>query len=64
MASVMTRLKETLRLMIGIGSYSKYVQHMQQHHRDAVVMNETEYFRYCQDRRYPSKKGEINRCPC
>lgn len=55
---------DTARLMVGVGSYENYRQHMQQHHRDAPLMSETEYFRYCQNSRYPSGNGEIKRCPC
>ncbi len=59
-----SRLKETARLMVGVGSYENYRRHMQQHHRGAEPMSETEYFRYCQEARYPGKSGEIKRCPC
>jgi len=59
-----SRIAETARLMVGVGSYEKYVLHMQQHHSDTPLMSETEYFRYCQNSRYPSANGEIKRCPC
>lgn len=59
-----SRIVETTRLMVGIGSYEKYVAHMQNHHVDAPMMSETEYFRYCQNSRYPTKNGEVKRCPC
>ena len=58
-------IKETLLLMVGVGSYEKYRQHMAAHHPDAPVMSETEYFRHCQEARYPSDKNRsIKRCPC
>jgi len=59
-----SRIAETARLMVGIGSYDKYLQHMQNHHAGVKPLSETEYFRYCQNNRYPSASGEIKRCPC
>lgn len=64
MANLMTRLKETARLMVGVGSYEKYREHLCTHHPEIIPMTETEYFRYCQNSRYPSGDGEIKRCPC
>ena len=55
---------ETARLMVGVGDYRKYCAHMQQQHPDVEVMTETQYFRYCQEARYPGKDGAIKRCPC
>ena len=61
----MKTLLETLRLMVGIGSYKKYRQHMAQHHPEAAVMSETEYFRHCQESRYPTAKNRhLKKCPC
>lgn len=65
MKNILIRLAETARLMVGIGSYQKYRLHMQRQHPAAPVMSETEYFRYCQNSRYPSDTNrEIKRCPC
>jgi len=58
------RLAETLRLMVGIGDYARYCEHMREHHAGEPVMTETGYFRHCQQARYPSKAGQISRCPC
>ena len=58
------RVAETARLMVGVGNYNKYCSHMQQHHPERPVMTETEYFRYGQNARYPTKDGAIKRCPC
>jgi len=58
------RTIDTLRLMVGVGNYQAYCVHMQQHHADTKVMTETEYFRHCQNARYPTKDGSIKRCPC
>jgi uncharacterized short protein YbdD (DUF466 family) len=58
------RVAQTARLMVGVGDYANYVEHMRQHHPDRPPMTHTEYFRYCQAARYPSKDGTIKRCPC
>ena len=58
------RIVETSRLMVGVGDYAKYCSHMQTHHPEATVLSETEYFRYCQEARFPSRAGAIKRCPC
>jgi uncharacterized short protein YbdD (DUF466 family) len=58
------RAAETARLMVGVGNYHKYCAHMQAQHPDAPLLTETEYFRYGQNSRYPTKEGVIKRCPC
>jgi uncharacterized short protein YbdD (DUF466 family) len=58
------RVAQTARLMVGVGDYANYVEHMHQHHPDRQPMTHTEYFRYCQVARYPTKDGKIKRCPC
>lgn len=58
------RSAQTLRLMVGVGDYEGYVEHMRGHHPDAAPMSRAEYFRYCQNARYPTKDGSIKRCPC
>jgi uncharacterized short protein YbdD (DUF466 family) len=62
--SVLCRVADTLRLMVGVGNYQVYCEHMRQMHPEAEPMNETAYFRYCQQARYPSRAGAIKRCPC
>lgn len=57
-------LQDAARLMVGVGSYAQYCAHMVTHHPDTTPMTEVEYFRYCQDARYPGKSGSIKRCPC
>ena len=64
MSTVAKRFADTLRLMVGIGDYARYCEHMRAHHAGAPVMSEAEYFRYCQQARFPSKAGQIRRCPC
>lgn len=58
------RVAQTLRLMVGIGDYEGYVDHMRQQHPDQQPMTKADYFRYCQMARYPTKDGKIKRCPC
>lgn len=58
------RTQEMARLMVGVGDYQRYRTHMAQHHPGVVAMTEAEYFRYCQDSRYPGRDGAIKRCPC
>lgn len=62
--TVWRRLVQTARLMVGVGDYQRYRTHMAQHHPEVVAMTETEYFRHCQDSRYPGKDGAMKRCPC
>lgn len=64
LAALPRRIAQTLRLMVGVGDYEGYLAHMRAHHTDAQVMSRTEYFRYCQNARYPGKDGDIKRCPC
>ena len=58
------RLTETARLMVGVGDYARYCEHMQARHPEEKIMSEAEFFRYCQERRYPGRAGDIRRCPC
>jgi uncharacterized short protein YbdD (DUF466 family) len=62
--NILLRAMQTARLMVGVGDYQQYLSHMQSHHPDATAMSEVEYFRRCQDSRYPGKDGSIKRCPC
>jgi uncharacterized short protein YbdD (DUF466 family) len=62
--AVLARAVQTARLMVGVGDYQQYLQHMQLHHPDTTAMSEVAYFRYCQESRYPGKDGSIKRCPC
>lgn len=59
-----TLLKDTARLMVGVGNYRRYCEHMAEIHPGIPVMTESDYFRYCQEARYPGKSGSIHRCPC
>ena len=59
-----SRCAETARLMVGVGNYTQYLAHMRAHHPEVVAMSEVEYFRHCQNARYPGADGTIKRCPC
>ncbi len=61
---VFVRTAQTLRLMVGVGDYDGYLQHVRQHHPDHKPMTRSDYFHYCQTARYPTRDGEIKRCPC
>ncbi len=61
---LLRRTAQTLRLMVGVGDYDGYLEHMRQHHPEQQAMTRSDYFRYCQSARYPSKGGKIHRCPC
>jgi uncharacterized short protein YbdD (DUF466 family) len=58
------RATQTLRLMVGVGDYDQYVEHVLRHHPEQEPMTRAGYFRYCQTARYPTKDGNIKRCPC
>jgi uncharacterized short protein YbdD (DUF466 family) len=64
MKTRMAFVVDTLRLMVGVGNYRQYCAHMQQRHPGILPMTETDYFRYCQQARFPSKAGVLKRCPC
>ena len=61
---IFRRAAQTLRLMVGVGDYDAYVEHVRRHHPDQELMTRSGYFRYCQTARYPAKDGKIKRCPC
>ena len=58
------RVAQTLRLMVGVGDYDGYLDHVRKHHLEQQPMTRSEHFRYCQTARYPTKDGDIKRCPC
>ena len=62
--AILQRTAQAARMMVGVGDYDGYKTHMESHHPELTPMSEREYFRYCQDARYPSKAGKITRCPC
>lgn len=48
------------RMLVGMPSYARYCQHMAEHHPDAPVMSEVEFFRNRQEARYGG--GGAPRC--
>ncbi len=64
MLTLLKRLQQSFRLMVGIADYETYVGHMKEHHPDIAPMDEKAFFRYCIEARYPSNGGKMNRCPC
>ncbi len=55
---------QTLRLMIGVGNYDAYVEHMQSHHPEAPVLDYAAWYRSRVDARYGGGDGKVSRCPC
>lgn len=64
MLTLLKRLQQSFRLMVGVPDYATYLDHMKNHHPDLEPMDEKTFFRYCIDARYPSNSGKMNRCPC
>lgn len=64
MLTLLKRLQQSFRLMVGIPDYATYLGHMQEHHPDLEPMDEKTFFRYCIEARYPSNGSKMNRCPC
>lgn len=63
-AELWQRLQQSFRLMVGVPDYQAYLEHMREHHPDLEAMDEKTFFRYCVDARYPSKAGNMKKCPC
>lgn len=65
MLTLLKRLQQSFRLMVGIPDYATYVGHMKEHHPDITPMDEKAFFRYCIEARYPGGNGgKMTRCPC
>jgi uncharacterized short protein YbdD (DUF466 family) len=64
MNKLLTTIKQTLYLMVGMGDYQAYVMHCEQHHPGYQAMSEKDYFLHRLNARYPGKKNNLNRCPC
>jgi uncharacterized short protein YbdD (DUF466 family) len=56
-----SRVRDTLRLMIGIPDYERYVAHIRAHHPEKEPMSYEAFFRERQDARFGGK-GDIRRC--
>lgn len=53
------RLRQSLRLMVGVPEYDTYVAHMRNKHPDQPVMPYEKFFRERQEARYG---GKVGRC--
>jgi len=60
--TLLLRLRQTGRLMVGVPDYDTYVEHRRLHHPDQPVMTYEEFFRERQDSRYGGGSGKIGRC--
>lgn len=61
---IVLRIAETMRLMVGVGDYDRYLEHVRLHHPELAPLSRSDFFRHCQNARYPSGDGQIKRCPC
>lgn len=51
------RLRQALRLMVGVGDYERYRAHLAVHHPERVPMSEADWFAQRQQARY-GKQGQ------
>jgi uncharacterized short protein YbdD (DUF466 family) len=58
-ASGARRLRQSLRLMVGVPEYDTYVTHMRNKHPGQPIMPYREFFRERQEARYD---GKVGRC--
>ncbi|SFW13587.1 YbdD/YjiX family protein [Nitrosovibrio sp. Nv17] len=58
-ATAVRRLRQGMRLMVGVPRYDAYVEHMRTTHPDRPVMSYPEFFRERQEARY---NGKVGRC--
>lgn len=56
-STLLTILRRTARLMVGLPDYEAYLAHMAQHHPGASVMSKVTFFRDRQEARYGGKNG-------
>ena len=54
---LLRHVADTGRLMVGVPPYAAYREHMAQHHPEAPLMNEREFFRNRQEARYGGRGG-------
>ncbi|OHC74007.1 MAG: hypothetical protein A3G18_10755 [Rhodospirillales bacterium RIFCSPLOWO2_12_FULL_58_28] len=59
--TLISYIKETLLLMVGLPDYDAYVRHRLARHADRPVMSREEFFRERQENRYGAN-GKTNRC--
>ena len=56
-SKLLTLVRDTARLMIGLPSYEAYCAHMAERHPEREAMSEAEFFRERQEARYGAKGG-------
>jgi uncharacterized short protein YbdD (DUF466 family) len=59
LAEGVRKLRQSLRLMVGVPEYDTYVTHMRDKHPHLPVMSYQQFFRERQEARYGSK---VSRC--
>ena len=57
MIALLTKLRRTARLMVGLPDYDAYCAHMATRHPDVQVMSRVQFFRNRQEARYGGKNG-------
>ena len=62
--TLVKRMQQSFRLMVGVPDYENYLAHMKQHHPDLTPMDAKTFYRHCIDARYPSAGGNMKKCPC
>ena len=60
--TLLLRLRQTGRLMVGVPDYDTYVEHRRANHPDQPVMTYAEFFRERQNARYAVEKGRFKGC--
>ncbi|MFZ1853102.1 MAG: YbdD/YjiX family protein [Nitrosomonas sp.] len=60
-SKALMRVKQSMRLMVGVPDYDVYVSHMKAVHPEQSIMSYSEFFRERQEARYGAK-GRLNRC--
>lgn len=60
-SKALLRVKQSLRLMVGVPDYDAYVSHMKSAHPEQSIMSYPDFFRERQEARYGAK-GRLNRC--
>lgn len=57
MAARVEALADAIRLIVGVPSYRRYLEHMAEHHPDARAMTRGEFFNARQQARYGGRNG-------
>ena len=57
MTGLLSKMRQTALMMVGMPDYDGYVSHMRTHHPGNPVMSRTQFFRERQEARYGGKNG-------